>query len=303
MKSATDNIHYLDLWGPSLNSVYSMAILNTTLTTSVTRDLITRYTAAACFTCSIWDHSLTFLDEINYIWRAKDYLTKLSFILNRRTPGPCAISAVGHKPVYALAALMFSSVSLTNACIALRVYNMWEHGRFSTIVIWGGATTIYVSAAVFAILTIRWLHTNVYNPELHACFLDQRTWSINAVWIALLAFDVFILVMIVLNALAQPYRHGADVFRRLRRDGVIGFVVRFRLLSIVLTAILPPDTIFVSPIIQWVLNSVFLSRLILHEEKLKIRAVQVQYALPCDDHDQYELTMIVSTTEFGSAWY
>lgn len=40
------------------------------------------------------------------------------------------------------------------------------------------------------------------------------------------AFDVFALFVIVVNALHRPYRKTSDVISGLRRDGVISFVVR-----------------------------------------------------------------------------
>ncbi|KAJ3555506.1 hypothetical protein NM688_g2537 [Phlebia brevispora] len=282
------------------------------------------YISAACFTLAMWDHTLTFSDELTYIWRAKFNLTTLSFILNRYSTHfglGFLVWFVSPKHFYTFsrieklndidsctrylvlaAVLVLGSHAITNVAIALRVYNLWERSKYPTIVIWGGLATVYTLVTIFSILTVQFIHANAFNEQLKICFLTRTNWSIIAALIALFVSDIFMLIMMIFNVLAQPYRHNSDVLNRFRRDGVIGFALLtvLRLLGIGLTVSLPPAAMFIPHVIQWAVNSICLSRLILRTEKLKIEIARGRVGLYRDDH---ELIVATDTNRLKSEWY
>ncbi|KAJ3557849.1 hypothetical protein NM688_g1249 [Phlebia brevispora] len=304
---------------PSMDSLVSIDALRAALSTAVA----TSYITVACFICALWDHALTFSDEVTYVWKADVNLTTVSFVFNRYSAHVGLGFLVWYETQFnaktassdssnsftsnscvrymvAAGALMLISLAVTNAVIALRVYNLWERGKYPTIVIWGGLTVIYTCVIIFSVIALRWLPANAFDKQLNTCFLFKTNWAITGVLTALLASDIFMLIMMVLNAFAQPYRHGSDVIRRFRLDGVVNFsmLTGLRLLGIILTVTLPPASIFIAPIVQWPLNTIFLSRLILRTEKMKTQIAQERYAVVRD----YELAAVTRIDGSKSRW-
>ncbi|THG95546.1 hypothetical protein EW026_g6124 [Hermanssonia centrifuga] len=217
--------------------------------------LATKYLAASGLICVLWDHMLTFTDEVKYIWIGGrwDYVRVL-FLLNRYMNeagllytaymacihhwihrGVLVILLANEQTGYersarcvgfmtAIATLAVISISTANVFMTLRYYALWDHRRSVIVALWSAFGVSYMTIFVLFILTVSDFHDHAqYSPFLQTCILSNKPMSLVGIWASMLAFDVFTLVLAVAGALERPYRHNVDVIVNFQRDGAIFF--------------------------------------------------------------------------------
>ncbi|CAK5284988.1 unnamed protein product [Mycena citricolor] len=119
--------------------------------------------------------------------------------------------------------------SFAHFVIVMRVYRLWDRRKEIKWILIVAFTTAMSVAAAFAVLSLRQLDRTVtFTPALDMCTISTKPESLKFCLAALTAFDLFIIVMTIFNALDRPHRHQADVMTALQNDGARMFVCLFR---------------------------------------------------------------------------
>ncbi|KAL4249183.1 hypothetical protein ABKN59_006956 [Abortiporus biennis] len=227
---------------------------------------VTVYMGFVSFMILIWEHMITFDDEVNYVWFGTKgplvwlfflnrYLTPFGFIINLFA----YLSPVWTPEVWSFPLMMF-----------LRVYAMYPR-RWAIL------------AFVFIIFLVElsvnaWLLTHgvvvVHNRAIHACTMifDQNVpghIASASAWLPLL-YDTVILIL-TLNRTLQPVRHQAagKIMRVLLRDGILYYSVIFSI-NLVLTLMIasaPPGIQNITAQLEYLLTVAMMSRITIHLKK------------------------------------
>jgi len=232
------------------------------------------YFQIAAFTMLIYDHILTFSDEVERIWTRKITGATILFFLNRYlTPLQFIVITAFHDPEWTKEAcdrfVVFegaSTVALVAVCeliMILRVYALY--GR-STLV----AVSLLCLLAVQLSMTSIGLHTGFalpLPPGITGCLLTGSSRLYSAVWVAPLVTDscIFILTLwrtrqYIINSRSSP------TFDLFIRDGAMYFFTIFgtNLLNALIYFLAPADLKNIGASFSLLMTSVMISRLVLN---------------------------------------
>ncbi|KAJ7278836.1 hypothetical protein C8J57DRAFT_1221655 [Mycena rebaudengoi] len=232
----------------------------------------TRYLSAVGVAALLYDHLLTSGDELSLIWfnSAAGIGNRLGFIINSTrialsggshglTVETCQvfiwIFGTSNTIVVAISHCAEchsrSNIYMTKNSVIIvgRLYTLWDRRKgIKWILIVAFGIAISLSMA-FSILAVHQVQPLVWDPIgiiFLGCSLSSQT-----------AFDLFIIIMTVINALDKPYQRQAEVMTSLQHDGARIFV---------------PDNCFVTLTFSrmvWTMCSVANSRLQLRVEGLR----------------------------------
>jgi len=207
----------------------------------------TNYFGFASYTVLVWDHAITFVDEVQYIWKGRKkttliiilffinrYLTPLNFILNLFaylspvwTPSRCA-----HFVRYEGATIVVA-LGLTALMMMIRVTAIYSGNRL----ILGLLVTIFV----FEFGIMAWLlsgaHAVMHDPGIHGCSMifseNMGIWPSASAWLPLL-YDTVVITLTVSKTLysfrglkTSSASGGTSISQILLRDGILYFSVIF----------------------------------------------------------------------------
>ncbi|CAL1713456.1 unnamed protein product [Somion occarium] len=201
-----------------------------TLVEDVGQTRVTVYIGFMSFMILIWEHIITFGDEVEYIWKGRKgpivwlfflnrYLTPLGFIINLFAYLSPSWTQEG--------AMIVVGLNITALMMFLRVYALYP--------------TRYVVLAVVGIVFCAELAVNawltshgqavVHNSQIHACTMvfDPSIGAIASAsaWLPLL-YDTIVFILIVKRTLQPVRRHAAGkIIKVLLRDGVLYYSVIF----------------------------------------------------------------------------
>lgn len=284
-----------------------------TMETSPAAFLAVRYspTAAACL--MIWDHLLTLDQEIDAIWisRNKGYLPKLIYVLNRYfAEGVLLYSAyvwggyshsltdadcTGVLWLFTVSSTVM--VGLLQFIIAMRVYKSWDNQKRAGCVLLVAFSACISAAIVLAVITvIIFLMSKQLIPVRHlgnVCSVGGIPRTIPALLATLLAFDIFIVLMVLYRALEKPRRTHIEAISSFHRDGArlyLGVCLLWLLLLIVsIISENEPHIFFAILCASWALNTNIGCRVHLRAEGLKHLVDGEMPLLLYRNTDDYEL--------------
>ncbi|THG93353.1 hypothetical protein EW026_g7859 [Hermanssonia centrifuga] len=273
--------------------------------------LATKYLAGSGLICVLWDHVLTFKDEVQYIWLRKQLdLVKIIFLMNRYSNEASLIYAAYifaglHGPeqlnqqvryssmpltseltvymqscvnfVTVIAVFAVISISTANVFMTLRHYVIWDRRRTAMIALWIAFAISYTIILVLFILTVLDVRKHaLYSPILDTCTLSRKSYTLMGIWACMFAFDVFTLILAITNALERPYRHHVDVIINFKRDGAAFFLAltSLRLMNLAFSIWMGPEDTFLVSFFVWGMISLTLSRLILRVEHIRAQTSQ-----------------------------
>ncbi|KAJ3552286.1 hypothetical protein NM688_g4229 [Phlebia brevispora] len=282
-------IRYIAVYRQSLISVMDSltpAVLEQILE-SVNGLLATKYLAVVAWICVVWDHVLTFHQEVDYIWRERKFsLTKygLPFALDilletdmvdRQSSPVLHLGWTLWCKRFSATLCLFIIIypTIANSYMSSRLYMLWDQ-RKKTVIILGAAFLItYIPVVVFSLFTLVLVYNHtVYAPEpLNTCIIYKRSVYVIGVFGAMCTFDLFIILFSFLNALDRPFRHYTEALAHFRRDGAIFFSCMFllRLTNMIIFISVPVLDEFTGVFFAWSMVSITLSRLILRVEGMK----------------------------------
>ncbi|KZT02990.1 uncharacterized protein LAESUDRAFT_762408 [Laetiporus sulphureus 93-53] len=225
--------------------------------------LAAKYLSAAAVTVSLYDHVLTLHDEIDLVWR-QPWNTLQTVVMLNRYGGELSICFIAY------------------VALLLRAYSIWDSRSSVKYAFQGGFVLCIVTSFACAVAATQEAYYQIgYSSVLKTCALVSLTPEghfvelIMGSWGALVLLDVYVFVLIALNAMSKPRRRDSEILSNLYRDGVLTFFAFFalRLLQFLPSTIGKLTLIFLTPIIAWSLDNVLSFRLLL---KLKMKAVEIK---------------------------
>ncbi|KAG8702995.1 hypothetical protein FRC08_003128 [Ceratobasidium sp. 394] len=196
------------------------------------------FIAGACVL--VYDHILTFSDEVEYIWKQKLSTVSIMFLANRYiTPLAVALdlydkggraSVISHSFCfnwyYLETVWNILSFVVIHALVAMRVHAIWGKPRWLSVTLPILFFVYFASASVITLkFTIDAAPSVRFEPTIHVCFatLSPHVWTC---WIPALLFESFLFVLTMLKAVEYSKKNiGTPVLYVLYRDGVIYFIV------------------------------------------------------------------------------
>ncbi|KAF7324147.1 hypothetical protein MKEN_00637400 [Mycena kentingensis (nom. inval.)] len=186
--------------------------------------------AVACASL-FYDHLLTLGKEVELIWwnRPAGIPNRLAFFTNRYVSEAMML--------YVSYVLGGNSAPMDAQRRSLR----WTLGiAFGVLVSLATAFGVLAAHQVQPFL--------LYNPIIHMCTITKKPLALSLLLGSLSVFDLFIIVLTVVNGFHRPYRKQADVMVALQRDGAMIFVCLFflRLTSLVMSILGSPSNCFIT---------------------------------------------------------
>jgi len=263
------------------------------LITDVGQVRVTIYMGYVSFMILIWDHIVTFADEVEYIWKGKKGLLVSLFLLNRYlTPLGFVINLFAYQsPVWTVerclhfvryeGSMTVIGINTTALMMLLRISALYHRRPF----------VIAFVAAFFCVeLGINaWLLTHgtavVHQRQVHACtmvFDDAVTGPIASAsaWLPL-TYDTIVLILTLKRTLGPIRRKTAGkIARVLLRDGILYYSVIFSV-NFVLTIMIaaaPSGLQNITAQLEYLLTVAMMSRITLHLRK-QVRSREIDEAL------------------------
>jgi len=246
----------------------------------------------------LYDHALTFKDEIRCIWKAPSSFAKYAFLVNRYLVAVFLIVIVhemcgfngmsyGDKGCRILlsATSIFSvlSVCLSNALALMRVVVLWkEHKvlRRSLYLTYFLGTIATLAMMLLSVITlvpdIKW------SPEVHMCITTTTSPYLGATWGAPVFFELHVIVAVVYHTVATPRSAQMPLTKALQRDGLIFFIVVLvvRLLNLILAVVARPSLTELCGFFVWASVTTAVSRSLLHLRSAEIMEYKSQLPIP-----------------------
>ncbi|OAX39839.1 hypothetical protein K503DRAFT_865114 [Rhizopogon vinicolor AM-OR11-026] len=244
-----------------------------------------QYVGVAGLVVLLWDHLLTFNDEVRLIWRARLSIPKLLFLFNRYAV-PTSLIAL----TYATSGLSddilpdsvcqiwfgigvvlgMLSIGTSNFLVLLRLWVLWDRRTrlvLSTLILF--VLTQLTSIVCTAYVVASMIPSMVFDPDLHACMLTGKV-DFAILWSPGVVFELMVFIMTCWNALDQPLPQHAKMARVMYRDGSTYFFVLFglRVVNLVLSIIAPRSLVFLGVFFIWSACNVTLTRLIMNLRRI-----------------------------------
>jgi len=237
-----------------------------------------KYLTAAGLVVLIYDHFLTFSDELELYWQSKDSFSKYGFLTNRYVV-PAMLIAISvessdlwdatfsdascRRLLATSSSIGVVSISLANILVLIGVVRLWDKNR---TVMWllGGAFVVTTGAtAIGMVLTIAQLYDGIqYSPIAKMCIFTSTTSALLAVWAPPMIFELLMLIITFWNTADRPRDGRMTFIYGLQIDGVPFFVILFllRLMNLVFAASGGASRSLIGVFFVWGLVTVVLSR-------------------------------------------
>ncbi|KAF8151795.1 hypothetical protein B0H34DRAFT_801470 [Crassisporium funariophilum] len=223
-----------------------------------------KYITAAGLTLLLYDHILSLDDELNLIWRAKQSIPKISFLLVRYGV-PCALVLqtyqLGRMPdtesantLYVLPISWFNiavclgllTTAIGNFLIMLRLWVLRDRSRkliLWTLILFVAAQIATVACAIVVLIRVN--PSIVYEYKSRLCTIERRS-ILGTLYAPAIIFDGIALLTIFWNALDRPRTRHWCILKFLRRDGFNYILILFlmRLTSFLVTLFAPLHIVF-----------------------------------------------------------
>ncbi|KDN37173.1 hypothetical protein RSAG8_10305, partial [Rhizoctonia solani AG-8 WAC10335] len=199
-----------------------------------------RCLAIAGFCILIYDHILTFPQEVELIWKQQRSWVSVLFVLNRYITPLVLIVDIYDKGgladflpqsfcvnwYFAEAAWNLVAFGIIHALVALRVHAIWGRPRWLSITLSVLFLIYVVATATIAFkFQFEYAHTVAYNSLFRLCFaaVSPYLW---ACWLPALIFEFVVFVLTVIKAVEHSKRKvNTPVIHVLYRDGIIYFII------------------------------------------------------------------------------
>ncbi|KAF7344850.1 hypothetical protein MVEN_01646700 [Mycena venus] len=261
---------------------------------------ITRYISAAGFVVLLYDHLLTFDDEVEYIWKAPATMEKFLFLFLRYMvlvfltvqtwfTDNCNVRSdvkSGLHSLYVLFSVLRSvnetpsqtyagwlSIVILNLLVLQRIWTTLPRGHRLI----GVSLSFFIFMQLASLAVTSWVVSNmipvlVFEPTVGLCTFTSKP-TVFPLWVPGIVFEVVVFLTVCWNTLDRPRALGPDsdshITRMLFRDGVIYFVLLFalRVANTVIAVVAPISLIFVVVFFIWAATTVTTSRLIINARR------------------------------------
>jgi len=251
----------------------------------------TRYLSVIGFVILVYDHLLTFGDEVQLVWAAPRSFAKYAYLFNRYLVMAC-LFAVTHEmcgfagSVYTsegcrhflstVCILSLCSIALANILILLRVVLLWDHRPIIFRLLTAGFIASFTAQATLMVMTLLELWPGVFwvPAPIGMCITTFTTRKLIGVWAAPMFFEVLVLLTTILNAFDRPHQARFHITKALYRDGVFYFcaVTTFRVLNLAFAIVGTPSTSMLSVFFAWAVITTVLCRSLLGMRKQELKS-------------------------------
>ncbi|THG95488.1 hypothetical protein EW145_g7948 [Phellinidium pouzarii] len=233
------------------------------LTTSSISSIVnaTRYMNGIGLVMLIYDHLLTFDDEVRFVWRAKPSFARRAFLINRylvlvillvwasfmNNFSNNTITDRTCRGFFVFSTLVgVISIGIANILVLLRVVTLWDRDRrIALLLSFGFFVSFCATFSLMVIVTVKLMPGIFYAPNAQMCILTERIGELSAVWASPMVFEVLVLIFVCWNAFDRPRSVLTPLTRSLARDG-IGFfaaLTAFRTLNLVLSIVIHAELV------------------------------------------------------------
>ncbi|KAK0189977.1 hypothetical protein F5146DRAFT_1139491 [Armillaria mellea] len=257
----------------------------------------------------LYDHILTFDEEVRFIWAAPWTLPKTLFLIIRyfvpafvlihlcQLTGLSTFSdTVGtsfgltcYTDGSSVASMGIITIAIGNFLALMHIWNLWD--RDGRLMISTSCLFVATQIANIICLTFSLVHITesvYFNSTFSMCMLTDRH-SAGIIWVPGVAFEAVIFSALFWNALSRPRYLEDDFTKVLYRDGFAYILVVFvlRLMNLILSFVAPLSLIFLGIFFIWCSTTMTVTRLVLNvagtAEKRALHMFQIELA-------QYEYT-------------
>ncbi|KAH9913013.1 uncharacterized protein B0H18DRAFT_1050972 [Fomitopsis serialis] len=247
---------------------------------------VAEYLTAAALTLSLWDHALTFGREVQLLWRLPLSPLQMLLLVNRYGAEISMIfiaSNIGWgMPLVTVMVCEGISVLITVYCIInsassqfsilFYLYKLFDSKCLYRRALVGGFIVCFSVSITFGILSVRQTFDMLRHSNDILCVESLRRELAIGMWSGMVAYDIFVFLLLVVNAIHQPRRRDSEIVNRLLHGGAFVFLACFvlrvsQLLSSVLAA--GAQSLLI-PLLAWSLDGILTYRLL-----LKVKAVEL----------------------------
>ncbi|KAF8499570.1 hypothetical protein F5888DRAFT_1633253 [Russula emetica] len=236
-----------------------------------------RYISAVGLAMFVYDYTLTFGDEMQYIWRRPITGIKILYLILRY--GVAIAELVYFQALSGLTTHLSHNLCWVSICgcgggvygacpgkltdiMLIRVYTLWDHRKWTLKILYTGYFLSVCS-------TIAFVTTSIVDLTL------GRTPYWIGIWLSQVLFDAFLFILTLFNAASRPRRANVKIITDLRRDGCLFYLRQYYLIA-------------VSFVLS--LSTVTVTRLVLRVERLLVtRGANRDLHLLDWESDSYEL--------------
>lgn len=255
---------------------------------SVGQILFSRYTPLAGTALLLWDHCLTFDEEVATMWVSfkGPILPKVIYVMNRYFAEAVLLYATyvftglrrptANKNCASVFWLLCMSATLfagiLQFLIMLRVYRLWDHKqnmRRVLLAVFVACMTCSLVLSVMMVLSLMRAQV-VLPPRVIVCAVPQVPKDTPFLLGVLLLFNIFVISVSFYNALEEPRRRESEVFIALRRDGAkVYFIVSLLWVLLLVTSVFAEMLVYFPVLIlAWSVGATLTSRMHLRIESL-----------------------------------
>ncbi|KZP18678.1 hypothetical protein FIBSPDRAFT_1045984 [Athelia psychrophila] len=213
----------------------------------------TRYFSAAGLVVLLFDHLLTFTDEVALVWDSKPSFTKYLFLLNRYLV-PSVLIVVAVEMNGYMGGYSFTDTTITKLMLC------------------GFATSFCATfSSMVATLAILWEGIQ-YNALAGMCITTNATPVLIAVWASPMLFETLVMASTCYNLFDRPRIANQRLARAIHQDGISFFAVltTLRALNLALATTRKADLSMLAVFFVWSTTTLVLNRSYLHVRRVKV---------------------------------
>jgi len=244
-----------------------------------------RYLSGIGLVLLLWDHAITFADEVQLIWKARPSFAKYAFLVNRYLVACDLFTAAffmnhfSSTPISDKTCKIFFvvspmlgvlSIGLANILVLLRVLTLWDRDRgvvklmtIGFLVSFAATTGTMIAAVTIFLPGIR------FDTTLHMCITTESSKVLTGVWASPMVFEILVLAATCMNSLTTPRKSDTALRNALHRDGIAFFstITILRTFNLVVAAVAPPPLILLGMFFVWAMTTLTLNRSLLNIQK------------------------------------
>ncbi|SJL02638.1 uncharacterized protein ARMOST_05970 [Armillaria ostoyae] len=185
--------------------------------------LFAKYTPPAAAVLVLWDHCLTFDEEVADMWRCFEghIVTKIVYIMNRYFTEVVMLSIYGLRCAKMFWLLIMSAMvlaSISQSFIMMSAYRLWDHKptvrKMPPVVFVISVAGAFVLSVMSVLILLR---TQIDVPhKVIVCAVTGVPKTLPSTMGILLVFNLLVILVSVCNALENPRRSESEVFTSLR---------------------------------------------------------------------------------------
>lgn len=200
-----------------------------------------RYLGAIGLAALLYDHLLTFGDEIKLVWTAPRSFLKWVFLINHYLVEVCLIAVANEMSgfngllrderkcqtfVTAIACYSMISTFIANLLGFFQVIVLWDKSPRIVLGLSIALAMIFFTTVGCTIASLIVFESAVgYDPNFNLCYLMKSAKPTTVLWASQLAFDITVLAFTIYNSLSNPRDLKITLRRILYRDGILFFLL------------------------------------------------------------------------------